>query len=204
MSHASKKPILGILGGIGSGKSTVAAELARRGGFLIVGDHLGHEALRQRDIRDKVAERFGREVLDEQGNVERRKLGALVFADPAELQALEELVFPFIERRIREEIAVGQQNNQARFIVLDAAVMLEAGWAKVCDKLIFVDAPRSVRLERLAQKHGWNEKEVDEREQMQLDLSVKKAKADFVIDNGQASANVADHVGALLQRLGLT
>ena len=201
MSQATHKPILGIVGGIGSGKSLVASELARLGGFIITGDRLGHEALEQADIRRKVRERFGPEILDEQGNVDRRKLGARVFADRAELRALEELVFPFIERRIDEEIDRAQLRDDAGFIVLDAAVMLEAGWDRVCDKLIFVDAARAVRLERLARKHGWDDKEVARREGMQMDLAVKKARADFVIDNGLGVAEVAVQVGELLQRL---
>jgi dephospho-CoA kinase len=203
MSHAKHKPILGIIGGIGSGKSLVAEEFARKRGFLIVGDQLGHEALREPDVKQKVRARFGQEIVDDQGNIERRKLGARVFAHAAELRALEELVFPHIERRIGEEVARAQRQDDVDFAVLDAAVMLESGWSRICDKLIFVDAPRAVRLQRVAHKHGWNEKEVAAREQMQMDLSFKKARADFVIDNSQSAADIATQVKEILKRLGL-
>jgi dephospho-CoA kinase len=204
MSQTTHKPILGLIGGIGSGKSTVARELASQRGFLIVGDQLGHEALTDADVKRKVIARFGQEIVDEQGNIERRKLGTRVFADRAELRALEELVFPYIERRIHEEIARAQQLDEVDFIVLDAAIMLETGWGRVCDKLIFVEAPRAVRLERLARKHGWSEKEVTDREQMQMELTEKKAMADVVVDNSQSAAAVADRVREVLASLKFT
>src|SRR5438309_2232365 len=97
-------PIVGIVGGIGSGKSVVAGELVKQGGYLIAGDLLGHEALRQPDIKEKVVQRWGRDLLDGQGEIQRRRLGHKVFVDPAELRALEAMVFPWIGRRIREEI----------------------------------------------------------------------------------------------------
>src|SRR5262245_36949267 len=124
----SRKPILGLLGAMGSGKSTVAAALIRRGGRLISGDALGHEGLRQPDIREQLVRRWGRDVLDAHGEVDRRKVAGLVFADPAERRALEAMVFPWIERRFREEIAVAEVDPQVAFVVLDAAIMLEAGW----------------------------------------------------------------------------
>ena len=186
MSHVKQKPILGIIGGIGSGKSLVAAEFAKNGGFLISGDQLGHEALRQPDVKQGVVARFGRRFSMTRAILTAASWEARVFADRAELRALEELVFPYIEQRIGEEIAQARSQEGVDFIVLDAAVMLEAGWDRECDKLIFVEAPRAVRLQRLAQKHGWNEKEVAAREQMQMDLSVKKARADFVVDNGES------------------
>src|SRR6266496_904490 len=97
-----RKPVIGLIGGIGSGKSRVAAEFARRGARVIAGDQLGHEALRQPDVKARIVERWGPGVLDTSGEVERRKVAAIVFADPAELRALEAIVFPWIERRIAE------------------------------------------------------------------------------------------------------
>src|SRR5438309_989747 len=97
------KPVIGLVGGMGSGKSLVAAELARRGGHVISGDQLGHEALQQPLIRAQIKQHWGTEVFDEGENIDRRKLGARVFSDARERKALEALVFPFIERRITEE-----------------------------------------------------------------------------------------------------
>src|SRR5262245_2345367 len=85
-------PVIGLIGGIGSGKSRVAAEFACRGGRVISGDELGHEALRQPGIKEQVVRRWGPEVLNEKDDVDRRKLGAIVFADAAQRKALEALV----------------------------------------------------------------------------------------------------------------
>jgi dephospho-CoA kinase len=192
------KPVIGLVGGMGSGKSLVAAELARRGGQVISGDQLGHEALQQPLIRSRVKDRWGSGILDRQGEVDRRKLGSLVFADSGERAALEALVFPFIERRITEEITRAQQNPEAAFIVLDAAIMLEAGWNEHCDCLVYVDAPRSIRAPRLARQRGWTEQELETREKAQWSVTDKKARAGFVIDNSGPPEKITEQVDRLL------
>lgn len=179
----ASQPVIGLLGGIGSGKSAVAAELAKHGGCVINADEFGHEALRQPDIHKKAVARFGPDIMSVDGSIDRKKLGAKVFADVNELRALEAVVFPFIGRRIREEIDRARRRQAARFIVLDAAVMLEAGWNDVCDKLIFVDAPRAVRLERVRKKRGWNEADLQARETLQMPLDDKRRRADAALDN---------------------
>ena len=102
----------------------MAAALARHGGRVINADLLGHEALRQPEVRQRIVERWGKELLDDQGQIVRRRLAAIVFRDPAELRALEEIVHPWIGQAIREEIARHQADPAVRFLVLDAAVML--------------------------------------------------------------------------------
>jgi dephospho-CoA kinase len=192
-------PIIGIVGGIGSGKSLVAAELVKRGGYLIAGDALGHEALRQPALKDKVIERWGRAVLDDRGEIQRRVLGHKVFADRAELRALEDLVFPWIGGRIREEIARARANPAVRLIVLDAAVMMEAGWDKSCDKVLFVDAPPAVRLQRLRDRRGWSEQDLKDRESAQVPLDEKRRRADAIIDNSGEPPEVARQLETLLR-----
>jgi dephospho-CoA kinase len=177
------KPVVGLVGGIGSGKSLVARLLGEHGGYVIDADRLGHEALEQPTIRDQVVQRWGAAVLRESGAVDRRKLAAIVFADPAERRALEAMVFPWIERRIREEIAQADRDPQTWLVVLDAAILLETGWSRVCDVVIFVNAPRDQRLHRVAAQRGWTAKEVAAREQAQLSVEEKAARADLVVEN---------------------
>ncbi|MBY0522948.1 MAG: dephospho-CoA kinase [Gemmataceae bacterium] len=203
MASKSNKPVLGLIGGIGSGKSHVAAEFAKHGGHLISGDQLGHEALRQPDIKEQVVRRWGREVLDDNGEIVRRRVGAKVFANPAERHALEAMVFPFIEDGIRKQIESAQADAQVAFVILDAAIMLETGWNKVCDSLVYVHAPHEIRLQRLAEKRGWSAKEVEGRENAQLSLNDKRHHADFVIDNSGAPEAVAPQVEGLLEKLGI-
>jgi len=194
------KPVLGLLGGIGSGKSQVAALLTRHGGRVIQADQLGHQALRQPEIRRRVVERWGADLLDEQGQIVRGRLAAIVFRDPAELQALEEIVHPWIGQAIREEIAHVQTDPAVRFIVLDAAVMLEAGWHAVCQRLVFVDVPRELRLQRLARQRGWSDQQLRDRETAQLPLTEKAARADHVLDNSGTPEQLERQVQELLTR----
>lgn len=199
----SNKLVLGLIGGIGSGKSLVAAELVKHGGHLIAADQLGHEALAQPDIKQEVVRRWGPDVLDEKGAVIRRRLGEKVFADAAERRALEALVFPYIERRVVEEIAAAQLCAEVAFIVLDAAIMLETGWNKVCDVLVYIHAPRAVRLHRLAERRGWTAKEVAARESAQMPLTDKATRADWAIDNSGAPEDTARQTADLVHRLGI-
>ncbi len=196
------KPVIGLIGGIGSGKSTVARQLVDRGGVLIAGDQLGHEALRQPDIRQQIVQRFGAQIQDERGDIDRKRLGAIVFADQQQRRALEAIVFPYIERGVAAGIAAARADPTARFIVLDAAVMLEAGWDRHCSKLIFVDAPPEIRLARLGQR-GLQTPDVAARENAQWPLEEKKRRADAVVTNSGPLLQVAAEIGALLHKWGL-
>jgi dephospho-CoA kinase len=196
-------PVLGLVGGIGSGKSEVAAGLARRGGCLVAGDPLGHAALRQPSVRAEVVARWGDQVVGQDGEIDRTKLGALVFADADERAALEAIVHPWISRRLREQLIAAKADPNCRFVVLDAAIMLEAGWRTACDVVVYVDAPRAVRLKRVAAQRGWSAADVVKREQAQLPLALKAACADAALDNSGGPKELEAQVDALLSRLGI-
>jgi dephospho-CoA kinase len=204
----NRKPVIGLVGGIGSGKSTVAAAFARHGGRVIVADALGHEALRQPEIKEQVVARWGSDVLDDAGEVDRRKVARIVFAKENasgdELRALESMVFPYIGRRILEEIQAVSADPTIRLIVLDAAVMLEAGWNNACDRLVYVHTPRPERLRRLKEGRRWSPKEVEDREAAQLSLTEKVTRADRAVDNTGPPDTLAAQVGTLLALWGLT
>lgn len=196
--------VVGLIGGMGSGKSRVAQEFARRGAYVISGDRLGHEALRVSEIKSKIVERWSPAVLDSTGEIDRKKLGRVVFQKPQERKALEALVFPYIERRIVEEIDSARKDPAHRLVILDAAVMLEAGWDRHCDSLVFVDATREVRLARLNRDRGWSDKELESREQAQWPLEKKKERADFVLDNSGTPEELAPRIEALIQKFDVT
>jgi dephospho-CoA kinase len=200
---SAAKPVIGLVGGIGSGKSRVAAALARRGGRVVAGDPLGHEALKQPAIRDLVISRWGTGILGADGQIDRRKLGAVVFADAAERRALEAIVQPWIGERLREQIAAAQSDAAVAFIVLDAAVMLEAGWEDAVDLLVYVHAPQAVRLGRVAEQRGWSPDEVAARQDAQLSLTEKAARADVAVDNSGSLAELEPQLDRLLARLGI-
>ena len=197
------KLVLGLIGGIGSGKSRVAAEFARRGAVIIAGDQLGHEALRQPAVKEQVRQRWGEGVFDANSEVDRRQLGRIVFTDEAELRALEAMTFPWIERGIEQGIHQAQANPQSALVVLDAAILLEAGWNRYCDRLVYVHAPRAQRLARVAEQRGWTAKEVDARARAQLPLAEKVRRADDVVDNSGSPEETARQVESLLGRWGV-
>jgi dephospho-CoA kinase len=199
----SSKPVVGLIGGIGSGKSQVAAAFARHGARVVSGDGLAHAALRQPAIRDAIVRRWGPGVLDEQGEINRRRLAALVFADPEERKTLEALVHPWICERIGAEVSAARADPHVALVVLDAAIMLEAGWAGVCDRLVYIDAPREVRLRRVAGQRGWTPEEVEARESAQLPLTEKAARADHVLDNSASLEHLDKQVTDLLRLWGL-
>lgn len=190
-------PIIGIVGGIGSGKSLVANAMQVHGGSLINADQMGHEALEQPDIRAKLIERWG-DAIVAGDSIDRKKLGRIVFADVRELRALEAIVFPFIEKRILDEIALARTKPGVKCIILDAAIMIETGWHRHCDKIVFVEAPREMRLDRLKRYRGWSAEELERREKVQLPLEEKQRHAQAVIHNDGDPDKVVRQVKDLL------
>lgn len=195
--------IVGLLGGVASGKSLIARQLCELGAGLLDGDRAGHEVLRLPEIERQVRALWGEAVFAPDGRIDRKALGKIVFAPPPdgprELQRLEELTHPEIGMRLRlqaEELARAGRT----VAVLDAPVMLKAGWDKFCDRIVFVDAPHEVRLAR-AIGRGWNQEDFAAREAAQEALEVKRAHADTVIDNSGSPEHAQAQVERFWQSL---
>ena len=112
------------------------------------------------------------------------------------------MVHPWIKERIRDEVDAARADATVRLIVLDAAVMLEAGWHDVCDRLVFIEAPREARLRRVAEQRGWTAQEVEAREAAQLPLTAKAAHADHTLDNSASLEHLDRQVDDLVRRWG--
>lgn len=177
------KPVIGLIGSIGAGKSAAAKALALHGGFVIDADKLGHEAMLRPSVVASITRRWGSNVLKPDGTVNRRALAGIVFANEAARKDLEAIMFPAITQMMRERMAEAQTDSSVRFIVIDAPVLLEAGWKGVCSKLLFIDAPRAVRVVRVKQRNGWTDAELAAREAAQMPIEQKKALADAVVVN---------------------
>lgn len=188
--------VIGLLGGIASGKSLVAKQLAELGAGLLDGDRAGHEVLEIPEVIEEVRERWGEGVLNDAGQVDRKALAAIVFAPPPdgppELAALEKLTHPLIRQRLEAEVRRFRESGRTA-VVLDAPVMEKAGWDKLCDEIWYVDAPREVRLSR-ARARGWSDEEFRSREDAQEPLDLKRKRANRIILNAGTADATQDQV----------
>ena len=182
MGNIGDKPIIGIMGGIGSGKSTVAAEFAKLGCKVIDADEIAHKMLNQNNVKGKIVAFFGRDVVDSNGNIDRKKLGEIVFNDNHKLMKLNETIHPLVIERVEELIEQYKLQNQIKAIVLDMPLLVEIGWAGRCNKLIFVDCNQKIRAER-AKKPGFDKNQLKIRENFQISLDKKLALADNTVEN---------------------
>jgi len=176
------KPIIGILGGIGSGKSTVAAEFAKLGCKVIDADRIAHELFTKKTIKEKIVVAFGRTILDSKGEIDRNRLGRIVFTDADKLSVLNGIIHPLVMEHAEELIEQYKRQNQVKAIVLDMPLLVEVGWAKRCDRLVFIDCEREIR-EKRAKNLGFDKNQFKIRENFQISLDNKINLADNRIEN---------------------
>lgn len=207
--------MIGLVGGIGAGKSLVADRFAALGALVLDADKVGHVLLERPPARDQVIARFGPAILGEapapaEGSdadpdalppIDRRALGAIVFRDASARRDLEAILHPAMRKTF--ERAIGRESRRARVpaVVLDAAILYEAGWESLCDTVVFVDAPRDVRLARVAATRGWTEETLDAREQAQGPIDEKRRRAFHVLRNDGTPEQLQAEVDALWPRL---
>ncbi|MEZ6066304.1 MAG: dephospho-CoA kinase [Planctomycetaceae bacterium] len=201
VEQRSAIPVIGFTGGVGAGKSALAAWLGARLELRVLdADEAGHRALREPAIRHELVAHFGPEILEERGEIARPRLARLVFGDSPEhqraRQQLESIVHPAIRRRLHEQLAEIQRLGEAELVILDAAVMLESGWSELCDLIVFVETTFEVRSERVAATRGWSEDELRRREASQWPLDRKRAASDAVVDNSASLADACDELCA--------
>ena len=189
--------VLGLVGGIGSGKSTLARKLAELGATVIDADAVGHALLNQGPVQEILVRHFGPEILgepDEGGTrlIDRRTLGTIVFSDEAARKVLDETMHPRMRttfERVISRVArqvypkPGALRLPPPVIVLDAAILYEAGWDELCNLVVFVDAPRKDRLKRVKEQRNWLPDEFDRREAAQWPVELKRTQADAVVKN---------------------
>jgi len=182
------------MGGIGSGKSTVAAEFAKLGCKIIDADKIAHELLENSPVKEKILASFGRAVLDSAGKIDHSKLADIAFSDADKLSALNKIIHPLVLKRAEELIKQYNCQNQVKAIVLDMPLLMEVGWAKRCDKLIFVDCRRQLRAERAKKLGIFNENQQKIRENFQISLDNKANIADNIIDNNSGFSELAEQI----------
>ncbi|MCX5635311.1 MAG: dephospho-CoA kinase [Planctomycetota bacterium] len=183
MDKLSKKPIIGILGGIGSGKSTVTGEFVKLGCKAIDADRIVREFFEQEPIKKQIAASFGDGILDSAGKIDRKKLADIVFSDGNKLSLLNSIIHPLVLARAEELIARYKDEPAVKAIVLDMPLLVEVGWEKLCDKLVFVDCNPKIRAERAKKAGVFSKNQLKIRENFQISLDKKKNITDNTIDN---------------------
>jgi dephospho-CoA kinase len=199
-------PILGLTGGIGAGKSTVAKVFAQEGCLVADSDHIARQAFNDPEIRRQLLSWWGDRVRSCHGchaepdsqppPVDRKAVADIVFASPAERARLEGLVHPWIARRRAEAFAAAPPGTRA--LVIDAPLLLEVGLDAECDRIVFVDTPSEARAERVRASRGWSPEELARREDLQWPLDRKRSSADHVIRNDGDPASLRAQVRAVL------
>lgn len=184
-SQHANIPVIGIVGGVGAGKSSVIRNVSSLRLHVIDADRIGHEQLTIPEIRNRIVTVFGSGVLDDAGAISRPHLAAEVFGDSPEQQQkrqqLNAIVHPAIRKEMRRQINAVSQDADA--IILDAALLLEAGWADECDAVVFIDTSLEQRRRRVAETRGWSGEEHARREASQWSLDQKRQFCQFVVDN---------------------
>jgi len=193
--------IVGLLGGVASGKSTVAAELESLGAKVIDADRLGHLVLRDRVVKEEIRRRWGDAVFKRSGAVDREKLADRAFSSQRDQQELVKVTHPPILKRIRAEVKKLCGRKKPVIVVLDAALLTESGLCGLCDATVFVLCDRQRRIERASGDRGWAVKEVERRERYQESVNCKRKHADYLVDNRGSRRGLAAQVRTLFNDL---
>ncbi|MGH9895902.1 MAG: dephospho-CoA kinase, partial [bacterium] len=169
-------PVIGIAGGIGSGKSEVARLLGEMGCIESHSDDNVREVLMQPEVRDTLVGWWGRAILNAVGEVDRSAVARIVFNDEAQRRRLEGFVHPLVDAKRKKYWADAAAEGSVAAFVIDAPLLFEAGLDRRCDAVIFVDAPESVRQERVRASRGWDAGELRRREKNQWPLESKRER----------------------------
>lgn len=190
--------VVGLTGGIASGKSTVARLLAERGAHVIDADLLGHRAYEPGAAGYQgVVKAFGPDVVAEDGKIDRAVLGQKVFGKPEELDRLTGIVWPAIRAMAMDEIARVRAAGDVRIVVLEAAVLFEAGWQDMVDEVWVTTVERGTAVERAVARSGLAPEQVEARIDAQLTNDERKAGARVVVDNSGTEADLVAQVEVL-------
>lgn len=193
-------PVIGIAGGVGSGKSAVARCLADLGCIVSDSDHEAKAALDRDVVRAQLVSWWGDGVVGPDGKVDRKAVAAIVFGDAAERKRLERLIHPLVHEA-RRELFSSPAALDAKARVIDAPLLFEAGLEAECDAVIFVDTPFEERLARVRATRGWDEAELIRREAAQMPVAEKRARSGYVVQNSGDRADLDGRVAEVLARI---
>jgi len=199
------RPVIGIAGGIGSGKSFVARVFGQLGCYVIDSDRLVADAYRGPAVVERLRNWWGDEAVAADGSVDRPFIASKVFNNIAERQRLEQLIHPIVNEARRGLMVQAASDAKVKGFVWDTPLLFESGLNLQCDAVVFVEAPVELRIQRIGSRHGWDEQELRRRENSQWPLDRKRDLADYVIRNtaeaGDARNPVSTQVRTVFSRI---
>lgn len=197
-----KMLIIGLTGQTGAGKSTVSEILEKYGCYHIDADKVAHEILENdKEVQKKLKERFGEDITDKSGKIDRKILAARAFADKDSTLALNAITHPAVNNEI-QNIILKQKEYGTKAVIIDAIALFESGEAKICDYTVAVTAPREIRLERITARDKISVSRANERINAQKDESFFTLNADYIINNCEPY-NIYDETEKLAYKLKL-
>jgi dephospho-CoA kinase len=177
------KPVIGLAGGIASGKSTIARIFESLGAGLIDSDAMNHEVLQREDVRLEIQSWWGQDTYDGQGACQRGRLAKIIFDDPDQRRKLEQLVHPLIEDLRVQTMEQYNRDERIGAIVIDSPLLFEANLDALCDVIVFSDVDNATRIDRACRSRGWSQEELRRRENIQISLDTKRQRSDYLLGN---------------------
>ena len=175
--------VIGLTGGIGTGKSEVARIFQELGAVLINADQIGHQAYTPHsEIWQEVVKAFGEEILQPNGEIDRKKLGSIVFADPDRLTRLNQIMHPRMARMVAQQVQELREQG-ADVVVVEAALLFEAGWDSLVGEVWSTESPEDLVIERLQTRSGLSQEEAKKRIDSQMSAEERKSRSQVVVDN---------------------
>ncbi len=194
--------VVGVTGGVGTGKSTVAGLFKRLGAVVVDADRITHGLMRPGEaVHQRIRAAFGDSILTRRGAIDRKRLGERVFGRREQLARLTRIIHPEVRRQIHFKLGEVQRRRPRSIVVLDVPLLVEAGGAYRCDFLVVVTAPLKEAVRRLRRQRAWTHEEVARRARLQLPLRRKAAEADFVVRNGGSLASTRRQVIRIWRQL---
>jgi dephospho-CoA kinase len=195
------KAVIGVCGGIGSGKSRVAALFGEEGCLVLDADAAVRELYGSDQIKNTLAQWWGQGIFTADHELDHQAIGRKVFANPAELSRLESLLHPLIARQREAAMAAAAPKPEVRAFLWDIPLLVEKGLHRQCDAVVFVEAPLELRAQRLARQRGWTSEELLRRENLQLPLDKKRQIAHYVVRNTADTTYARSQVREIFSRI---
>ena len=196
--------VIGVTGGVGTGKSTVAKMFERLGAVILDADDIAHQVIEPKRVAwRQIVKTFGEEILNEDQTINRQRLAAVVFRREMLRRQLEAIVHPHVIRFLKRQVQRLRRARRIRAVVLDVPLLFEAGAQDVVDAVVVVTATLQVQQQRRKRALGWSPEEIDARRAAQWELSAKVALADHVVENSNGLDATRTQVKRLWKQLGL-